>query len=72
MKKILLLGDEAIAQSAIDAGLLFPINNYCILFLNLNEKYKFSEKTIEHELYHYFQIVLHINICKEKYRFNIV
>lgn len=63
--------DMFVERYAIDAGLLFPINNYCILFLNLNEKYKFSEKTIEHELYHYFQIVLHINICKEKYNTKI-
>lgn len=54
-----------------DNGLLFPVNNYCILFLNLNEKYKFSEKTIEHELYHYFQIILHVNVCKEKHNTKI-
>lgn len=52
---------------AIDAGLLFPVNNYCILFLNLNKKYKFSKDTVEHELYHYFQTILYINVCKEKH-----
>lgn len=55
----------------VNNGLLFPVNNYCILFLNLNEKHKFSEKTIEHELYHYFQIILHVNVCKEKHNIKI-
>ncbi len=55
----------------VDNGLLFPINNYCILFLNLNENHRFSKNTIEHELYHYFQAILHVNVCKEKHNTKI-
>ncbi|MBO5143850.1 MAG: hypothetical protein J6J11_00305 [Treponema sp.] len=47
-------------------GALLTINSCCLMILNTGKDYKFSNETIEHELYHYFQTILHINTVKEK------